>query len=75
MPEKNPNSEKRKQPNAFLKYSTLATQMAIIIVVGALGGIQLDKHFQTSTPWFTGGLTIVAVIVAMYSAIKDLLKE
>lgn len=74
MPEKERKSEKRKQPNAFLKYSTLATQMAVIIVVGALGGIQLDKYFQTATPWFTGGLTILAVVVAMYSAIKDLLK-
>lgn len=74
MPEKNRKSDKRKQPNAFLKYSTMATQMAIIIVAGALGGMQLDKYFQTSTPWFTGGLTIAAVILAMYSVIKDLLK-
>jgi len=52
----------------------MATQMAVIIVAGALGGIQLDKYLQTQTPWFTGALTILSVILAMYFAIKDLLK-
>ncbi|MFM1876076.1 MAG: hypothetical protein RL266_1813 [Bacteroidota bacterium] len=65
---------KGKQPNAFLKYSSMATQMAVIIVAGALGGIQLDKYLATQTPWFTGGLTILSVILAMYFAVKDLLK-
>jgi F0F1-type ATP synthase assembly protein I len=65
---------RKKQPNAFIKYSSLATQMALIIVAGALGGIQLDKYLETQTPWFTGGLTIVSVFLAMYFAIKDLLK-
>mgnify|MGYP002632489445 CR=1 FL=1 len=46
----------------------------VIIIVGALGGIQLDKIFETQTPWFTGGLTILSVFVAMYFAMKDLLK-
>mgnify|MGYP000530720539 CR=1 FL=1 len=65
---------KKKLPNAFIKYSSLATQMALIIVAGALGGMQLDKHLEIQTPWFTGGLTILSVFVAMYFAIKDLLK-
>lgn len=68
------NSEKKRQPNAFIRYSGMATQMAAIIVAGALGGIQLDKYLQTETPWFTGGLTILSVILAMYFAIKDLMK-
>lgn len=65
---------KKKQPNAFIKYSSLATQMALIIVAGSLGGVQLDKYLALETPWFTGGLTILSVILAMYFAIKDLLK-
>jgi len=68
------SSGKKKQPNAFIKYSSMATQMALIIVAGALGGIQLDKYLETQTPWFTGGLTILSVILAMYFAVKDLLK-
>ncbi|MBI1289152.1 MAG: hypothetical protein GC178_16420 [Flavobacteriales bacterium] len=70
------SSDRKKQPqrNAFIRYSSMATQMAVIIVAGALGGIQLDKYLQTETPWFTGGLTILSVILAMYFAIKDLMK-
>ena len=52
----------------------MATQMALIIVVGALGGKKLDEYLQNDTPLFTGGLTILAVILAMYFAVKDLLK-
>ena len=75
MPESNNKSNgKKKQPNAFIKYSSMATQMAAIIVGGALGGVQLDKYLETESPWFTGGLTILAVFLSMYFAIKDLLK-
>lgn len=75
MPEKqNRKNGKKKQPNAFLKYSGMATQMAIIIVVFALGGKKLDQHFETEVAYFTGGLTILGVVIAMYSMIKDLLK-
>jgi F0F1-type ATP synthase assembly protein I len=74
MQDSDKSNGKKKQPNAFIKYSSLATQMALIIVAGALGGIQLDKYLETQTPWFTGGLTIVSVFLAMYFAIKDLLK-
>ena len=65
---------KKKQPNAFLKYSSMASQMALIIVAGALGGKELDEYLQNDKPLFTGGLTILAVILAMYFAVKDLLK-
>ena len=75
MPDKqDQKSGKRKQPNAFINYSSMATQMAVIIVVGALGGVKLDEHLQNETPWFTGSLTILAVFFAMYFAVKDLLK-
>lgn len=53
----------------------MAMQMMVIIVAGALGGMWLDGHFGTSTPWFTGGLTILSVIIAMYTAVKDLLRD
>ena len=75
MPESNNKSNgKKNQPNAFIKYSSIAAQMALIIVAGALGGKKLDEYLQNETPLFTGGLTILAVILAMYFAVKDLLK-
>lgn len=66
---------KRKQPNAFLKYSSMATQMAVIIVVFALGGIKLDEYLENEIAYATGGLTILGVILAMYFMIKDLIKK
>jgi ATP synthase protein I len=75
MPEEenSTNRERPAQPNAILRYSGMAMQMMAIIVAGALGGIWLDGHFKNTTSWFTGGLTILSVIVAMYTAVKDLL--
>ncbi|MBL4587406.1 MAG: AtpZ/AtpI family protein [Flavobacteriales bacterium] len=70
----NRKNGKKKPPNAFLKYSGMAAQMAAIIVGGALGGIKLDEYLGNQTPYFTGGLTILSVILAMFFAIKDLLK-
>jgi ATP synthase protein I len=69
------SSPGKRPPNAILRYSGMAMQMMVIIVAGALGGIWLDGHFETSKPWFTGGLTILSVIIAMYSAVKDLLRD
>lgn len=65
---------KKKQPNAFIKYSSMSTQMVVIIVAGALGGKKLDEYLLNETPIFTGALTVLAVILAMYFAVKDLLK-
>ena len=66
---------KKKQPNAFLKYSSMATQMAVIIVVFALGGMKLDEYLENEIAYATGGLTILGVILAMYFMIKDLIKK
>lgn len=71
----NKKNGKEKQPNAFLRYSSMATQMAVIIVVFALGGIKLDEYFQTDVAYFTGGLTILGVVLSMYFMIKDLIKK
>lgn len=73
--QKDRNSSGKKPPNSILRYSGMATQMMAIIVLGALAGMWLDGHFNTSTPYFTGGLTILAVIVSMYVAVKDLLRD
>ncbi len=68
-------TKKSAQPNAILRYSGMATQMMAIILVGVFSGRWLDKHFHTSVPFFTGGLTILGVIISMVFAVKDLLKQ
>jgi len=53
----------------------MATQMAVIIVVFALGGMKLDEYLENEIAYATGGLTILGVILAMYFMIKDLIKK
>lgn len=76
---KKPKSSKNLKNNRsnlsnYAKYSTLAFQMIAIILVGVFGGIKLDQIVRIEFPVFTVVLTIVAVILSMYYAIKDLLK-
>lgn len=77
MPDKQDpkSSGKKKQPNSFLKYSGMAGQMIAIMLVFAFGGIKLDEYCETTKPFYTGGLTILGVILAMYFMIKDLIKK
>ena len=76
MPDKQPRKGKKKQqqPNAILRYSGMATQMAIIIVLFMFGGMWLDDHFNTEKGYYTAGLTVFGVILSVYSMIKDLIK-
>ena len=76
---KKPKSSKNQKNNLSnlnnaAKYSTIAFQMIAIILVGVFGGIKLDQIVRIEFPVFTVVLTIVAVILSMYYAIKDLLK-
>ena len=76
MPDNQEKSNgKKKQPNAFLKYSSMATQMAVIIVIFAYSGIKLDEYYQNEIAYLTGLLTILGVLIAMYFMIKDLIKK
>lgn len=75
---KNKKSENRKNHksslNSYAKYTSLAFQMIAIILVGVIGGIQLDKVVPMEFPLFTFLFTILSVILSMYYAIKDFIK-
>lgn len=58
----------------YAKYSTMAIQMLVIIVVGVLGGYKLDQLVNSHFPFFTVSLSIISVFVAIYLAVKDLLR-
>lgn len=62
----------KKQPNAFLKYTGMGVQMAVIICFGVFGGQELDKRFEMENPIFTILLSLFAVGAALYLSIKDL---
>jgi len=59
--------------NAYLKYSGLAIQMGLIILLGALLGKKLDAYFGTERPWFTIVFSLLAIFLALYVSLKDLI--
>ncbi|MCD6091141.1 MAG: AtpZ/AtpI family protein [Bacteroidales bacterium] len=65
----------KKNLNAYVKYSGLAMQMGLIIGVGMFGGFQLDKLIKWEFPIFTLVLSLGAVAMAIYIAIRDFIKK
>lgn len=70
MMDKNPKNKF----NNYVRYSNLAIQMMVIIVAGAFGGFKLDEYLDWGFPVFTLILSLGAVILAIYIAVKDLIK-
>jgi ATP synthase protein I len=58
--------------NSYARYSGLAFQMIAIILAGVFGGMKLDELVKWDFPVFTLVLILLAVILSMYYAIKDL---
>ncbi len=52
----------------------MAIQMMVIIAGGSLGGLQLDKWTGTKFPFFTLSLSVISVALAVYLAIKDVIR-
>lgn len=67
--------QKPQQSNAFIKYSSMAIQMAVTIGLGVWGGLKLDEKFPNKAHAWTLTFSLISVIVAMYFAIKDLMKK
>lgn len=60
----------KKQFDDFIRYSSLAFEMMIIMGIGVWLGVKLDQWLNMSFPVFTLGLMILAVIGAIYHAIR-----
>lgn len=58
----------------FVKYSSLAFEMILIMGLGVFAGIKLDDWLNTS-PVFTLILMIFSVIGAIFHAIKNFLNK
>lgn len=71
------NREKDKENNSlgtYAKYTGLGVQMVVIILITVWGGMKLDKLVGLETPVFTIVLSLLGVITAIYTAIKDFIK-
>ena len=63
----------RKQVDAYLKYSGMAIQMGVVILVGTLAGQKLDAYFQTGRPYLTVLFALLSIFAALYLTLKDIL--
>ncbi|MFO7574832.1 MAG: AtpZ/AtpI family protein [Bacteroidales bacterium] len=59
---------------SYAKYSGIAVQMIVIILVSVWGGRKLDEIAGTEIPVFTAILSLVGVVAAIYTSIKDLIR-
>jgi F0F1-type ATP synthase assembly protein I len=66
--------KKKKSLDSYTRYSSIAFQMLIIILIGVFGGIKLDEWLKMHIPVFTIILSVLSVVLAIYTVTKDLLK-
>jgi F0F1-type ATP synthase assembly protein I len=69
-----PLRKKKKYLDSYAKYSSIGFQMLAIILIGVFGGIKLDQWLELNIPVFTIILSILSVILAIYYAVKDLIR-
>ena len=59
----------------YAQYSGLAIQMVVILLAFVYGGKWLDEHFATPKPYYTTGLALVGITLALYVPLRGLLKK
>ena len=59
----------------YAKYSGLAFQMGLIILVGTLIGQRLDHYFALEKPLLTVLFALLSIAAALYLSLKDLFKK
>ena len=62
---------KRKQVSSYARYTGLFFQMFVIIGIFAFVGTSLDDYQQTKQPYYTAGLALLGVVVAIYQVLKE----
>lgn len=60
--------------NPYQRFIGAAFQMLITILLGVWLGRYLDGYVGTQKPWFTLGLALFAIAVALYGLIRSLPK-
>lgn len=66
-----PTPDESSTGSALGKYSAIAIQMAAIIGLSTWAGVWLDGHFHSKTPWYTIGLTLGGIFLALYQVIRS----
>ena len=66
---------KKKQLNLYIKYSSLTTQMAVIIAAGAFSGNYLDKKLTSEIPAYTIIFSLISIFLALYYVLKKVINH
>lgn len=69
--QKNKKEKLNNTLKSYAKYSGIAFKMAIIIVLGTVGGYKLDEFFGFEKHLITLFLSLLSVVFAIYIVIKD----
>jgi len=64
--------KKQKQLNSYIQFSSLVTQMAIIIITGVFFGDFLDKKSQSDTPIYTIIFSLLSIFLTLYYVLKKI---
>ncbi|MEN6455962.1 MAG: AtpZ/AtpI family protein [Prolixibacteraceae bacterium] len=67
--------QSKKKIDLFIRYSSLAFEMMLIMAAGVFAGYKIDQWLELSFPAFTLGLMILSVIGAIFYAIRNFLKK
>lgn len=57
---------------SYVQYSGLGFQMIGIIGIFTFAGIKLDENQGLKTPIYTASLSLLGVLIALYTVIKSL---
>lgn len=76
LPKKQPSpSDEKSQRNNYMKYSGMAFQMGIIILIGTLIGQKLDARYQTEKPYITIVFALLSIFAALFITLKDIIRN
>ena len=68
-------SKKKKQLNSYIKYSSLVTKMAIIIIAGTFFGDYLDEKNHSDPPIYTIIFSLCSIFLALYYTLKNIINQ
>ncbi|WMJ72507.1 AtpZ/AtpI family protein [Cytophagaceae bacterium ABcell3] len=71
----NRQSQKKRPLEAYIKYSGLAMQMIMLMLIAVWAGSKLDAYFEVKNRLFTIFLLLFSVIGSVYLVIKSLLNN
>lgn len=57
-------SQKKPQSD-LIQYSAAGIQMVLIICIFVFAGRKLDQHFEVEKPWWTLGMSLLGVVIAL----------